>query len=111
MVKKETEKIGSCLKNLLVNKKIQVNKIIIFGSVIRDDEGRDSDIDIIVVSKDFRDKDIFEKVELVNGIHRELVKKIDRPVDIMYYSDIEWEKGYSLIINTAKCEGEVIYSD
>ncbi|OHB84423.1 MAG: hypothetical protein A3J73_00940 [Planctomycetes bacterium RIFCSPHIGHO2_02_FULL_38_41] len=69
----------------------------------------DSDIDIIIVSKDFKNKSIFERVELTTGIGRELVKKTMEPFAIMYYSDEEWNKGASLIINTAKEDGVVIY--
>jgi len=50
-------------------------------------------------------------VKLVSGIHRELVEKIIMPVDIMYYSPEEWEKGNSLIINAAREEGEVVYEN
>ena len=80
-----------------------------FGSYAKGRAKVGSDFDIIVVSKDFRGKDIFEKVELTSGIHREFVKKVKKPVDIIYYSDIEWNKGHSLIINAAKKEGKSIY--
>jgi len=110
MAKKETIEIEKFLRESFQQRRITINKIVIFGSYARREERQDSDIDIIIVSKDFRDKDIFERVKLTNGIHRELVKKIMKPLDIMYYSDIEWNKSYSLIINTAKQEGEIIYS-
>lgn len=64
----------------------------------------------VLVSKDFRNKDIFEKVELTNGIHRKLVDKIRKSFDIMYYSDTKWDKSNSLIIDYAKKEGKLIYS-
>lgn len=63
--------------------------------------------DIMTVSKVFRDKDIFEIAFLTKDIHWKLVKEIKKPFDIMYCSDIDWEKGDSLIINAAK-EGMVI---
>jgi len=109
MVKKTAIKLGKTLQQLLRQRGIIVKKIIVFGSYARGKERKDSDIDIIIVSPDFRNKNIFEKVELTSGIHRELVKKTNKPVDIMYYSDIEWGKSYSLVINAAKREGVVIY--
>lgn len=50
-----------------------------------------------------------EKVELTNGIHRQLVKMTKKAVDIMYYSDLEWKRGHSLIITAAKEDGIAIY--
>ncbi len=109
MAKKEIMKIRDILRELLQQRGISINKIVIFGSYAKGIEKEDSDIDIIVVSKIFRGKSIFERVELTAGIGRELVKKIMKPFDIIYYSDEEWKKGNSLIINSAKKEGEVIY--
>lgn len=110
MFKEDVIKVREILKELLQQKGISIYKIIIFGSFVKGPQKEDSDIDLIVVSKDFRNKSIFEKVELTTGIGRELVKRTEKPFDILYYSDEEWESGHSLIINTAKEEGEVIYA-
>lgn len=107
MVKKE--KLEKVLLELLQGKGIKVSKIIIFGSYAQGKEKPESDIDIIIVSRDFRDKDIFARVELTRGVHSTLVKKFMQPFDLIYCSDVEWNQGRSLIINTAKAEGEVIY--
>ncbi len=107
----ETEiikEVSESLKELLQQRNITLYKIVIFGSFARGMSREDSDIDIIVVSKDFRDKSIFERVELTTGIGRELVRRFSKPFDIMYYSDEEWERGGSLIINEAKKRGVVI---
>ena len=109
MVKREIVKIKNILIELLEERGIDIEKIVIFGSYEKGEEKRDSDIDIIIVSKNFRNKDIFEKVEITRGIHRNLIEEVEKPFDIMYYSDEEWEKGHSLIINVAKKEGEVVY--
>ncbi len=108
MDKKEILKVGHTLQKLFQQRKICVDKIVVFGSYARGKERENSDIDIIVVSENFREKDIFERVKLTSGIHRELVKRLKKPVDIMYYSDIEWDSSSSLIINAAKEEGRVI---
>lgn len=110
MAKRDVIKIGRTLIELLKGRGISLNKIVIFGSYAKGTAEKESDIDIIVVSEDFRGKDVFEKVELTSGVHRELVKRIKKPFDIMYYSDTEWNKGYSLIINAAKREGQIIYA-
>ena len=109
MVKREIIKIKKILKTLLKERGIDVEKIVVFGSYAKSKEKKDSDIDIMIVSKDFRNKDIFQRVELTRGIHRRLIDEIMKPFDIMYYSDEEWVAGNSLIINAAKEEGIVIY--
>lgn len=105
MAKKEIIRTKNLLFKLFRNRNISVDKIVIYGSYARNTARADSDIDIIVVSKDFREKDIFKKVALTHGLHNELVNKINKPVDLMYYSDKEWESGSSITMNTAKHEG------
>lgn len=107
MLKKE--EIVKILSELLAQKGIHVSKIVIFGSFAKGKLRKDSDIDLIVVSKDFRNKSIFERAEAVSGIGWEIVNKTRMPFDILYYSDDEWEKG-NLIINAAKEQGEIVYS-
>jgi predicted nucleotidyltransferase len=101
--------IRNILKELLQEKGINVQKIIIFGSYAKGTQREDSDIDVIIVSKDFKDKSIFERVEQTTGIGRELVRKIKKPFDLLFYSDDEWNGSRSLMINMAKKSGEVIY--
>ncbi|MCP2604773.1 nucleotidyltransferase domain-containing protein [Candidatus Aminicenantes bacterium AH-873-B07] len=106
VIKKELKDV---LFKLLKEKGISVYKIVIFGSFIKGRYKEDSDIDIIIVSRDFRDKNIFERVKLTTGLGRELVRKFKKPFDLIYYSDKEWEEKNFLIINEAKEYGEVIY--
>ncbi len=103
-------KIYRLLRIMLEEKGINIYKIIFFGSFAKNTQRKDSDIDIIIVSKDFRNKNIFERIEYTIGINRKLVRQFKKPFDIIYYSDEEWEKGNSLLIHSAKIEGEVIYS-
>ena len=109
MANKEIIAIKKILLSLFQKKGIKITKIAIFGSYAKGRQKVDSDIDLIVISKDFRDTSIFERVELTTGIGRELVKRTKKPFDIMYYSDLEWNKGHFLIINAAKKEGKIIY--
>ncbi|MBI2252913.1 MAG: nucleotidyltransferase domain-containing protein, partial [Armatimonadetes bacterium] len=97
------------LRKLLQEKGISVYKILIIGSFVKGILREDSDIDVIIVSKDFRNKSIFERVKLTTGIGSELVRMLKKPFDLIYYSDEEWEKENFLLINEAKKYGEVIY--
>ena len=38
-----------------------------------------------------------------------MVRKTNKPVDIIYYSDEEWDGNESLIIREAKRTGKIIY--
>jgi predicted nucleotidyltransferase len=108
-MKDKLEKIKNIILQYMANKGFSTEKIIVFGSFAKGIETRESDIDIIIVSKNLRDKNLFEKVSLMSDVHIELVKKCKRPFDIMYYSDEEWKNGFSYIIKIAKKEGEVIF--
>lgn len=109
MLKKEIIDTKNGLLQFLKEKKISVSKIVVFGSFAEGRERKDSDIDIIIVSKNFRHKSIFEKIDAVKGIHRSLVRRVKRPFDIMYYSDVEWKEENSFILNAAKHTGKIIY--
>lgn len=111
MSKKDVIKsqIKNILEKLLTERGITVDRIVIFGSFVEGEFREDSDIDVIIVSREFRGKTIFERVKMSTGIGRELVKKLKIPFDLLYYSDEEWENEDFLIINEAKEKGEVIY--
>ena len=110
MLKKDVIKlqVKNILKQIFSKKKIDIDKIVIFGSLVNGKLREDSDIDVIIVSKDFRGKGIFERVRMTTGVGSELVRRLKMPVDIMYYSDEEWDKGDFLIINEAKEKGEFL---
>ncbi len=101
--------VKNILKDLCKQKGINISKIILYGSYAKKIQRENSDIDIIVISKNFRNKSIFERAEITTGIDRELVKRTRKPFDILYYSDLEWSNSNSLILNEAKKNGSVLY--
>jgi predicted nucleotidyltransferase len=54
--------IYEVLKPLLERRGLNISKIVLFGSYAKQTENKDSDIDLIIVSRDFRDKSVFERV-------------------------------------------------
>ncbi len=102
--------VGEVLKNLLQQKGLNASKAVLFGSYATQTSTHESDIDLIIVSRGFRDKSIFERVELTTGIGRTLVKTFKKPFDLMFYSDIEWEESCSPVVAAAKQEGQVLFS-
>jgi len=108
MAKREIETIIEYLKNLLKNRGIKIDKIILFGSYARGNYKEDSDIDIVIISKDFSGKGIFEKAKMLGDTEWRLIDKFLVPVDIITMSPEDFEKGISPISQYAK-QGEVVY--
>jgi len=84
---------------------IKVEKIIFFGSRARGDFRKESDIDLIIVSKDFKNKNFLKRPV---GMYNHW--KIDYPVDFICYSTDEFkalEKRISIVSHALK-EGVVI---
>ncbi|MGE5340993.1 MAG: nucleotidyltransferase domain-containing protein [Candidatus Omnitrophota bacterium] len=100
--------IGDLLRNLFHEKGLDISQIILFGSYAKQTESEESDIDLIIVSPNFRDKSLFERVELTTGVDRTLVKTFKKPFDLMFYSDIEWNRLRSPVIEAAKQEGQIL---
>jgi len=96
------------LLRLTIERGIEIDKIIIFGSFVKGNHRRGSDIDIAIISRSFRDKSLFARVKMATGINRELVRKFQVPVDLLYYSDHEWQKGASPFVAEIKSYGEII---
>lgn len=109
MAKNKFKKVKEELLIQLSGRKITPEKILVFGSRAKNKHNAGSDVDIIVVSRSFRKKNIFEKAEMTKGVHLGLVKKIKTPADIIYCSDKEWEKGDTMLLNMVKDECEIIY--
>lgn len=107
MGEKILKKTVTALRQLLSQKGVYPEKIIIFGSRAAQKAKSDSDIDILILSKRFEGKTIFERVKMVRGVHRQLVKEIAIPADIAYCSPSEWINGKSIMIEAAKKDGWV----
>ena len=72
-------------KNL--NKKIAVSKVIFFGSHATGKPKKDSDIDLLIVSKDFKQKKFRERPL---GFYQ--YWNLDYPVDFLCYTPEEFKK-------------------
>jgi len=93
----------------LISEGINISKIILFGSQARGTANEESDIDLVVVSKDFEGKNIFEKVKLLNQADARTIKKFLVPLDVILMSEEEIESESSIIAGYAR-QGKVIYS-
>lgn len=86
-----------------------IEKIVLFGSQLHGSTSVDSDIDIVIVSKDFRNKDIFERANLTMDAEIVTIKRFLIPMDIITMTPEEFKNRSSLIAEYAK-SGEVLYA-
>lgn len=95
-------------ENCLRNSGLSISKIILFGSQAKGESTEESDIDILVISTDFRGKNIFERATLTKDAEVMTIKKFMIPLDIITMTPEEFESETSLIADYVK-DGEVIY--
>ena len=83
---------------------IKPQKIILFGSFSSETQRQDSDIDLVVISEDFTDKDYWERIDILSGA----IYKVFEPIEAVAMTPVEWQSGDSLIADYAR-NGEVVY--
>ena len=108
MVKNAIIEAVKYLENCLESKGLSISKIILFGSQAKGETTGESDIDILVISTDFRGKDIFERAALTEDAEIMTIKKFMIPLDIITMTPEELESETSLIADYVK-DGEVLY--
>ncbi len=109
MVQIQIEQIKETIISFFDRRNIRINKIVFFGSYNKGIPAEDSDIDLLVLSDEFENKNIFQKAKVTDGLEWQLVKKFKKPFDILYYSISEWENSNNLIITEAKKNGKTVY--
>ncbi len=108
MAKDKVKKAINYLARCLIESDINVSKIILFGSQSKGKATKESDVDVVIISDDFKGRDIFERAQLTKDAEIKTIKKFLIPFDIITMTQDEWEKGNFLIREFAK-EGKVIY--
>ncbi len=96
------------MEHCLEAKGLNISKLILFGSHAKGEAASESDIDIAIISKDFRDKDIFERAQMTKDAEILTIKKFMIPLDIITLTPEEFESETSLVAGYAR-EGEVVY--
>ncbi len=94
------------VKNL--KDKIRVEKTILFGSSARDEMNQDSDLDIIIISPDFKKMKYIDRLILLSKARGNQFTFI--PMDILGYTNEEFEKmaKESVVLGEAQKEGKEI---
>jgi len=104
MDKKAALEVLSRFKKGLECRGIRVDKLILFGSYATGVNKEGSDIDVVVISKDFDGKDFWERTEILSDI----IYEIFEPIEAVALTPEEWEKKELGMVECAK-GGEIIY--
>lgn len=80
------------LKSSLIESGINVDSIALFGSAINGTFTKESDIDLMIISSDFNNLDIFERAKLTMKPETETLRKFRIPMDIINLSPEEFAK-------------------
>jgi predicted nucleotidyltransferase len=104
MAKTDVNKVKKYLAKCLSENGIKVNDIALFGSHLDGIPNDDSDIDFIVISESFINKDLFERVKMIRGVDLKVIQKFDVPLDILLKTPQEFEN----ILRAKMIHAEVI---
>jgi predicted nucleotidyltransferase len=82
---------------------IVVDKIVLFGSYAFGNQREGSDIDVAVISDDFRNKGYWDRIDILSYA----IYEVFEPIEAIALTTDEWERGDRAIIEFAK-SGEII---
>lgn len=104
MDKKAALKVLERFRDALESQQIKVDKLILYGSYAIGANRKGSDIDVVVVSKDFAGKDYWARTEMLSRA----IYDVFEPIEAVALTLEEWDKGESTVVEYAK-GGEVVY--
>ena len=105
MDKKAALEILSRFRKAIEAQQFKVDKLVLFGSYATGTTIREgSDIDVVVISKDFASKDYWERTDILSRA----IYEVFEPIEAVALTPEEWDKGESVVVEYAK-NGEIVY--
>jgi predicted nucleotidyltransferase len=104
MDKKAVLKIISAFRKAIESRGIRADKLILFGSYATGQYREDSDIDVVVISRDFTDKSYWERIDILSGA----IYDVFEPIEAIAFTPQEWKSRDSIIADFAQ-NGEVVF--
>ena len=101
MDKDNISKIISCFRKALEAKGVKIDKIILYGSWANGTQREDSDIDLVVISKDFKEKDFWQRINMLS----DAIYEVFVPIEAIAFTPEEWESGNSSVADYAQKNG------
>ncbi len=108
MVQKyDFKKIAEQLVSLLASEGIEVESLFLYGSQARGNATDDSDIDLVIISKNLAKFEPFERLEFLSKI----AWKCDEPLEIIGYTpdEVKGREGRSIFWDEIRTTGRIIY--
>jgi uncharacterized protein len=90
------------LKKSLTKYGVNVDSIALFGSALNDNMNIESDIDLIIISSDFKDLDLFERVKITMLPETDTMRKFRIPMDIINMTPEEYLESNLKIFNKSR---------
>ena len=107
MAEKTVLTVVRFLEKCLEENGLNITKIIVFGSRVNGTAREDSDIDIVIVSDDFRGKNILQRVKMTGQAEVLTIRKFLVPLDILTMTPEELDSETSPVADYAR-NGKVI---
>ena len=93
MDKNEIKLIIDFLKAELELKGIKLSGVALFGSQMKGTANTDSDIDLILISNSYRNKNVIERSDLTMDAEIKTIRKFKIPLDILKMTSVEYQQG------------------
>ncbi|MBL7068198.1 MAG: nucleotidyltransferase domain-containing protein [Candidatus Marinimicrobia bacterium] len=103
MDKRTVLEIIKNFKAALTSSGVHVDRVILFGSYAYGIPHEGSDIDLVVISPDFENKGLWERIKMVS----KAIRIVFEPIQAIPMTPAEWERDDSMIVEFAK-KGEVV---
>lgn len=81
---------------------LSLSKIVIFGSSGTGTSTIESDVDIAVISDDFRGKDVFYRALLTKDAEINTIRKFRIPLDVITLTPEEFNEEHSLLVKNIR---------
>ena len=103
MDKDNVSEIISCFRKALEAKGVKIDRIILYGSWAKGTQREDSDIDLVVISEDFKDKNFWQRINMLS----DAIYEVFVPIEAIAVTPEEWERGDSFVADYAQKKEKV----
>jgi predicted nucleotidyltransferase len=93
MDKTTIDAVITFLKSDLQEKGVKLSGIALFGSQFFGTSNNESDVDLIIISDNFQNKNLFERAEITMESEIKALKKFHIPLDILKMTNEEFNRG------------------
>ena len=90
MDKRAVNKIIEYLKSELRAQGLTISGIALFGSQLNSSSGKDSDLDLIIISDEFKNKNIFKRADITMTAEINTLRKFMVPMDVLKMTTHEY---------------------